>query len=176
MPKDQLGSELWRRIGNGCGPGGPRDPSRMRRAGRQAGSAGDRGAQGQPAGWQCERSGSGRAAAQAVRGGGRPAGRRPSRKAATRCSGGRNMLQQIRDPNGERAGDAVVPARAGRPEEAKHLRLGACGGRQVARTGGVRVQERRGGRAENFEQSSRNQRRHLRRCMENSRDGNVYRF
>jgi hypothetical protein len=102
MPKDQLGSEQWRRVGNGCGPDGPRDPSRMRRASRRAGSADDRGAQGQPAGWQCERSGSGRAAAQAVRGRGRLAGRQPGRKAATRCSGGRNMLQQIRGPNGER--------------------------------------------------------------------------
>jgi len=94
MPKDQLGSEQWRRIGNGCGPGGPRDPSRSWQRGRQESTG--------PAGRlavRAERKQSGGGPGGARQ---RPAGRRPGRKAATRCSGGRNMLQQIRDPDGER--------------------------------------------------------------------------
>jgi hypothetical protein len=100
-----------------------------RRASRQAGSANGGGAQGQPAGWQREQKrsagpagrlaaraekeqpGSGQGNAQRRPAGGPAAGSRP----ATRCSGGRNELQQVRDQDGEREPEMrwSLPGRAG---------------------------------------------------------------
>ncbi len=85
-----------------------------RRASRQAGSASRRLSAG-PAGRLAARAEEEQPGA--MRSGDRPAGRSVLKRTrdqsgsgvtpATRCSGGRNELQQVRDQDGERAGDAV---------------------------------------------------------------------